>query len=97
MLERKFAKPPLCQKVADAVIDLCDQGLLLGEIAERLEIDRNTVTAAIRWWHKSRGLPVPDGRTRRKQLAKKTSKGRKKEAQPPTTPAADDVPRKRSA
>ena len=47
--------------------------MLLGDIAEQLGCDRNTVTSAIRYWHEERELPVPDGRTRRKDLEVKSS------------------------
>jgi hypothetical protein len=43
----------------------------MGEIAAALQSDRDTVTRAIAWWHTSRDLPVPDGRVRRKSLARK--------------------------
>jgi site-specific DNA recombinase len=59
---------PDYQRIADDVMELCDQGLLLQDVAERLKFDRNTVTKAIAFWHASRGLAVPDGRTRRKRL-----------------------------
>src|SRR5581483_5336440 len=44
---------------------LADRGVLFGAIAAALRLDRNTVTAAWRFWHESRGLPVPDGRATR--------------------------------
>ena len=47
--------------------------LVLGDIAEQLGCDRNTITSAIRWWHEDRVLPVSDGRTRRKELKVKSS------------------------
>jgi len=49
------------------------EGELLQDIADRLQVDRNTITATVRWWHEEQGLPVPDGRTRRKGLSRKTS------------------------
>jgi predicted site-specific integrase-resolvase/transposase len=58
--------------IADDVMSLCDKGLLLVEIAERLDVCRDLITQAIRWWHESRGLPVPDGRGRRRQLDRKS-------------------------
>jgi hypothetical protein len=60
------------QSIADRVMELFNQGGLLSEIAEELDVDRNTVTAAVRWWHEQRNLPVPDGRTRRKALDRKS-------------------------
>ncbi len=67
-------EPAKYRKIADQVKQLCDQGLLLSEIAEQLSCDRNTITQAIAYWHTSRGLPVPDGRTRRKSLKRKQRK-----------------------
>lgn len=54
-------------------MELYNQGMLIGEIAERLDVHPATVTSSIKFWHESRGLPVPDGRTRRKSLKKKSS------------------------
>ncbi len=71
-LKRKTQETPLYQRIADDVKELCDRGLLLVEIAEQLQIDRNTVTAAIRFWYDSRGEPVPDGRSRRVTLQRKS-------------------------
>jgi site-specific DNA recombinase len=51
---------------------MINEGLLLIEIAERLGCDRNVITKAIKHWHQSRGLPVPDGRARREELTRKT-------------------------
>ena len=63
MLKQKHMEPPLYQRIADEVMVLYRQEKLLQDIADTLRVDRNTVTAAIRWWHEIRGLPVPDGRT----------------------------------
>ena len=49
------------------------QQKLLKDIAVTLGVDCNTVTAAIRYWHESHGLPVPDARKRRKTLKVKTT------------------------
>ncbi len=72
-LKKQHLAPPMYQEIADPVMALYEEGLLLGDIAEQLECDRNTVTSAIRWWHEERGLPVPDGRSRRKELDVKGS------------------------
>jgi site-specific DNA recombinase len=71
-LARKHLEPPLFQKLSQPAKELYDQGLLNQEIASRLGCDPNTITKAINHWFKSRGLAVPDGRTRRKTLACKT-------------------------
>lgn len=67
-LQKQFVRPPVYQEISDEVMELYHRMLELGEIAEQLNLDRNTITKAIRHWHESRGLPVPDGRTRRIQL-----------------------------
>ena len=72
-LDAKHKKPSLYQEIADAVMKRCNEGALLQEIADELGVDRNTVTSAIKYWHTSRGLPIPDGRTRRKSLDRKVS------------------------
>jgi transposase len=72
-LKTKHLDPPLYQRIADEVMVLWRQKMLLQDIADRLQIDRNTVTSAVRWWHEVRGLPIPDGRTRRKELNRKTT------------------------
>jgi Mn-dependent DtxR family transcriptional regulator len=55
---------------------LWDDNIELGQIAERLAVCRDTVTKAIAEWHTIRGLPVPDGRTRRRTLPHKGNASR---------------------
>jgi len=73
-LDRKHMEPPLFERICEEVKGLCDEGLLLQKIADRMNCDRNTITKAFRYWYESRGLEVPDGRTRRKILNRKVSK-----------------------
>jgi transposase len=75
-LKRKHSEPPLYQRISNEVKRLCDGPWLLGEIAAQLNCDPNTVTKALAFWHESRGLEVPDGRTRRKTLDRKVPKPR---------------------
>jgi transposase len=42
--------------------------VLEGEIAKRLGCSIKIVRDAVVAWHAERNLPVPDGRTRRKQI-----------------------------
>jgi hypothetical protein len=70
-LNVKHTDPPLYQQLAGKVMELFNQGYLLQDIATAVDCDRNTVTAVIKFWYQSRGLPVPDGRTRRKSLPKR--------------------------
>ena len=71
-LQQKHLEPPLFQVIAEDVKQHADEGLSFGKIAEQLGVDRNTVTKAWAYWHVSRGLPVADGRTRRKTLKHKS-------------------------
>ena len=52
-LKQKHLEPPLYQRIAEPVMELYRQGKLLQDIANTLNVDHNTVTAAIRWWHES--------------------------------------------
>lgn len=67
-LAKKQSEPPLYQKLSEEVYRLSATELHLEEIAERLDVDANTVTRALGYAHETRGLPVPDGRVRRYQL-----------------------------
>ena len=91
-LTQKHFEPPLYQEIADKVMVLYQQKMLLQNIADTLKVDRNTVTSAIRWWHKVRGLPIPDGRTRRKELEVKTSPRPENQAsEQPNAPPEDQA------
>ena len=70
--------PPRChERIAEQVMELVNQGLLLTDIAQQFGTHRDLITAAIRFWHESRNLPFPDGRTRRKSLKRKSSQTRR--------------------
>ncbi len=75
-LKKRLEKVTAAMKIADQAKALMDEGLLLQEIAKQLKCGRDAITAAIKHWYSSRGLPVPDGRTRRKSLERKSSKKR---------------------
>jgi len=64
----RLARQTLAEAVADEVMQFYRQELPIQEIAEKFGCDRNTVTDAVRHWHETQGLPVPDGRNRRKAL-----------------------------
>jgi len=64
-------EPDLFRRIADRAKALFDDGLLYEVIASELECDRTTVREALRFWHESRGLALPDGRSRRKTLPRK--------------------------
>jgi len=61
--------------LADEVKKLLDEDLPMQEISTRLKCSKHTVTEAMRYWYESRGLPVPDGRHRRKEVNDKRRNG----------------------
>lgn len=69
-LERE-TKPKL---LADRAKVLWDEGKLIADIGQRLGCDHHMAKKAVEYWFKSRGLPVEDGRLRRKRLHQKQSK-----------------------
>lgn len=80
-LSKKHLEPPMYQQIADQAVAFWNESdLLIDEIAAELGVDRNTITHAVAYWHKLHGLPVPDGRTRRKRLSQKSSKSRKRKS-----------------
>jgi len=68
---RLAAKPEASARL-DRAKSLWDGGLPMQDIAAGLGCCRDTVTALIAGWFESRGLPVPDGRERRKRLNRPT-------------------------
>jgi site-specific DNA recombinase len=76
----------------DRAMELFLQGMLMGDIAKRLGTHGNMITAAIQDGYKALGLPVPDGRSRRKLLEYKghvPNACRGNAGSGPTTPQAD--------
>jgi site-specific DNA recombinase len=71
--KKRLARPKLAEQLAEKAKELWDRGLLMQEIATRLGCNLDTATAAIAHWFRSRGLEIPDGRTRRKSLPRKSS------------------------
>ncbi|MDG3008376.1 hypothetical protein, partial [Paludisphaera mucosa] len=67
-----FREPPPYELYADAVKEAYDRGLLYKAIAAELGITRNMTYKALGHWYGSRGLPEPDGRSRRATLAEPT-------------------------
>jgi DNA invertase Pin-like site-specific DNA recombinase len=63
--------PPLFQRISDDVKRLADAGELFHTIASQLQCSVALITKAWQFWHTSRGLEAPDGRTRRKSLTRK--------------------------
>lgn len=67
-LRERLEPTPELLAIEERAMELWQQGLLMQEIATQLACCRDTITALIRAWHMRRGLPVPDGRHRRKTL-----------------------------
>ena len=75
-LKKRLGRITVAMKIADQAKALMDEGWLLQEIAKKFGCCRDIITAAVKHWYSSRGLPVPDGRTRRKSLERKSFKKR---------------------
>jgi hypothetical protein len=71
--KKRLARPTLPEQLAGRAKELWDQQFLIQEIAAKLGCNRDTATRAVLHWYRSRGLPPPDGRTRRKTLPRKCS------------------------
>jgi site-specific DNA recombinase len=76
-LGQKHQLPPMFEALADPVQAFLQEGLLIGEIAERLGCCHETITKVIDYLRTTGGLSIPDGRTRRKGLAHKVSHPRR--------------------
>ena len=66
-LEKKQMKLPLYKQIANDVVDLMKSGFSNLEISRRLKTNDCNVAKAIKWWHETRGLPVPTSADRRQQ------------------------------
>jgi DNA invertase Pin-like site-specific DNA recombinase len=66
-----YREPTLSEAWADHVKELFDQGMLIKAIAAELGISRNVAASALDCWYDQRGLPRPDGRSRRSTLKQK--------------------------
>jgi transposase len=71
--KKRLARETRPGQLAEEAKGLWDQGLLMKEIASRLDCNHDTATRAIQHWFRSRGLEEPDGRARRKGLPHKSS------------------------
>ncbi|BBO35141.1 hypothetical protein PLANPX_4753 [Lacipirellula parvula] len=67
-LRGRLPKQRASDQLLEQVMELWGLDLPVREIAARLECGLETVRAAVVTWHESRGLPVPDGRVRRKSI-----------------------------
>lgn len=76
-LEQKHRVQPTFEAIADSVQLLMEEGLLIEEIAARSGVGRDTITKVMKFLRTVRGLSIPDGRTRRKELKRKVSHPRR--------------------
>ncbi|MEQ8209475.1 MAG: recombinase family protein [Lacipirellulaceae bacterium] len=69
-----FKDPPCTRHIelADQVKEMFDKGVPAKEIQSSLEISKKLYSKAFAYWHTSRNLPVPDGRSLRGRLEKNT-------------------------
>jgi hypothetical protein len=89
-MERRLQhrKPPLYIAIKDDVLLLLKEDLEIGEMAERLKCDRNTLTKTMKYLRETCGLEISDGRTRRKSL----TKNRRHHKRKPNPPEDGDKP-----
>jgi site-specific DNA recombinase len=66
-----FREPAQCEVDSEKAKELYDQGLLMVQIAQKLDCGASHVTKLIKYWFESRGLPVPDSKNRRSTLQHK--------------------------
>jgi DNA invertase Pin-like site-specific DNA recombinase/transposase len=83
VLEQKHCVPPPFERLADRVLKLLVDGWLIGEIAAKVGVCRDTITKVINYLRTVRGLDIPDGRARRRSLDHKVSR--------PTNQVEDDT------
>ncbi len=67
-LEQKHRLAPRFIAISEQIMEHFHEGRSYDQIAAHFACDRNTVTKVIGRWHELRGLPIPDGRNRRKEL-----------------------------
>jgi hypothetical protein len=67
-LRARLGRSAEAAAVDEKVMTLWNEGLPIQEIAAEVGVCRDTVTAVVRRWHEDRGLKVPDGRHRRRDL-----------------------------
>lgn len=67
LLEKKQTETPLYKTIANDVVGLMKSGLSNLEISRRLKTNDFNVAKAIKWWHETRNLPVPNAKDRRQQ------------------------------
>ena len=56
--------PPLYERISENVKSLWDQGVSVLKMAKDLKCSTMAITHALSHWHRTRGLPVPTGRSR---------------------------------
>ena len=84
-LSRKSSEPANFELIADGVYRMLNEDRLIGDIAEHFGVSNNHITKVIEYLRKTRGLEIPDGRTRRKSLEKKNRAPRRTPTPSPST------------
>lgn len=75
-LRSRLPKQRASDRLKDEVMVLWRQDLQVQEIAKKLDCGLETVRAAVVDWHQENGLPVPDGRQRRREIRLRREGGR---------------------
>lgn len=65
---RRSSIDPVGTPIADQVMERWHSGLLIRQIADEFGACPPTIRRVVARWHASQGLPMPDGRARRKTL-----------------------------
>lgn len=65
----------LADRLQTEIMELWNKEFLVNEIADQMKCCLETVHEAVTKWHEERGLPVPDGRTRRREIRLKREAG----------------------
>jgi hypothetical protein len=69
--QRTTPKPFKHAGIADPVLKLVREDLLLSEIADKLGVTLDVVRKVVQYLRDTQGIEIPDGRARRKSLLKK--------------------------
>lgn len=83
---RRRPAGPLYTSIEPEVMAMWDAGMLIHQITTELGVCHATVHTVVKRWHERNGLPMPDGRSRRKSLPVKQRVG-------PNAPAPESPPR----
>jgi hypothetical protein len=66
--KKRLKNRRMADQLQTQIMELWDQELSVNEIAQRFACCLEIVHEAVSKWHTERGLPIPDGRTRRREI-----------------------------